>query len=275
MASFQHRAFLFALCLLILAAPALGTEDIVFSSLPNPNVYPVFIILERDELPASFVPARGGVAGLLALMRSGQADVCLLNHAPAQKMSQDNGWALAGPCIDRAVYLLSYATIPNREAIEELSIISALPGGSPDKLYQAGKFKNQPRFTDLYLAIQLFLKKDADALLLPEPFISQTVLKLRERGDTFTITDMQQLVTGSPTMAVNDVVVRRSQDVPAVRAALDRATTFIAENPREAAAIIAAGFQVHFHKPLPVEALQEALESGRLGFTRAEVGHQD
>lgn len=259
---------------LALLLPARGLGEIVFTSLPNPNVYPIFLILEEGELEAEFLPARAGVAGLLALMRSDQADVCLLNREPARKMSADFGWHLTGPTITRAIHLISYKPVESREDIEPLQIIAAFPGGSPDKLFQAGGFTNQPRFTDLFLAMQLFLDHKSDALLLPEPFISQTVLQLRARDESFTVTDIQTYAVGDTVQAVNDGVVRREEDLAPVRAALARATLFIREHPEEAARIISARFEEYFQKPLSAAVLQEALASGRLRFA-TEVGHQD
>lgn len=249
-----------------LSGPAAATERLTFTSLPNPNVYPIFIIIDQNYLNADFIPARGGVAGLLALMKSGEADMTLLNQAPAQRMADDNGWQLTGASIVRAIHLLSYPPVDSAADINRLSIISAFPGGSPDRIFQAGNFAVTPKFTDLYLAIQLFLKQEFDALLLPEPHISRVAGILRQQGIEVHISDMQQLALGRDTTPINAGVVRPGFSLEAIDQAFLRAGEFISAQPEEATRIISAAFEDHFRKPLPQSALLEALSSGRLQF---------
>ncbi len=247
-------------------SPAGAGAKPTFTSLPNPNVYPIFIIIDQGYLDADFIPARGGVSGLLTLMKSGKADITLLNRVPARNMAAANHWQLMGATIVRAVYLLSYGPVDDRSAIDGFKIISAFPGGSPDRIFRAGNFTVEPKFTDPYLAIQLFLKRDYDALLLPEPYISQVAGLLDERGSDYFISDMQQLCLGREKTAINAGVVRQGYDLDVISAAFCKAAAFIADHPQQATEIIAAGFEKHFKKKLPAAALREALSSGRLQF---------
>lgn len=270
----KTRVLLTAILLLVFFPGTALAERLTFTSLPNPNVYPLFIIIDQSYLDADFIPARGGVAGLLALMKSGKADMTLLNRMPAQRMARDNGWQLTGATIVRAIHLLSYPPVNSRSDINKLKIISTFPGGSPDKVFQAGNFSVEPKFTDLYLAIQLFLKRDFDALLLPEPHISRVAGLLRERGATFSISDMQQLALGRDRVPINAGVVRPGFALEEINRAFVRAGDFIREHPDAATRIIAAGYAEHFRKPLPQTALLEALTSGRLEFGMAQDDEQ-
>lgn len=251
---------------LVVSSPGKAEDRLVLTSLPNPNVYPIFILIDQGYLNADFIPAYGSVASLLTLMKSGKADVALLNRVPAKNMAEDNHWQLMEATIFRAVHLLSYKQINHRDDIEKLKIISAFPGGSPDKIFSAGDFTVVPKFTDPYLAIQLFLKKDYDALLLPEPYISQVAGLLRNQQEPFFISDMQWLSLGQQETDINAGVVRQGCDLAPIRAAFRKAGGFIHRYPRKATEIIAAAFVTYFHKTIPTEALYEALASGRLQF---------
>lgn len=253
-------------CGLLFIAVEVAAQPLRLTSLPNPNVYPIFIIIDQGYLDAEFVPARGGVSSLAALLKAGKADLALLNQAPARQLAKDQGWQFMASTITRAVHLLSYSPLHDRNHIDSLTIISAFPGGSPDKVFSAGNFSVTPRFTDPFLAIQLFLKKDFNALLLPEPYISQVAQLLRDRGDTFTVTDMQVLCLGRKETDINAGVALPGVDLESVRSAFLKAGRFIHDQPRRATDIIAAAFAQHFHKALPEAALAEALTSGRLQF---------
>lgn len=241
-------------------------HKIVFTSLPNPNVYPIFVIIDQDYLAADFIPARGGVSALLSLMKSGKADITYLNEKPARNMARSNNWTLLGPTISKAVHLLSYGKINDRDDIEALDIISAFPGGSPNMIFKSAHFSVQPKFIDPYLAIQLFLKKDYNALLLPEPYISEVANLLIERGESYDITDIQQYVQSQEVVGINAGVVREGYDLKKIRQAFTRAAAFIDQHPQQASEIIAAGFSTHFNKKVPLAAIREALSSGRLQF---------
>lgn len=262
------RSLLTVFLLLCLGTRALA--GIVFTSLPNPNVYPMFIILDQQYLAAEFVPARGGVAQLLALLKSGKANVTYLNRQPAQIMADQQGWQPLEATIRKAVYLISYAPVTGRDDINRLKIISAFPGGSPDMIFRAGNFSVTPKYTDLFMAIQLFLKKDFDALLLPEPHISRIAGVLREKGIDFTITDMQEMAPVKDCLVINGGVALPDVDTDQVKAAFDKATAFIRADPERAARIIAADFQRYFGKEVPEAAVLEALASGRLLFATEE-----
>lgn len=255
---------------LALCSPLIAGDRLVLTSLPNPNVYPIFILIDQGYLDADFIPAYGSVAGLLTLMKSGKADMTFLNRIPAQNMAADNNWQLMDATIVRAVHLLSYKPVASRDDIEQLSIIAAFPGGSPDKIFTAGGFKVVPKFTDPYLAMQLFLKKDYAALLLPEPYISQVAELLRQRGDAFFISDMQQLCLGQQETAINAGVVRQGFDPELIGAAFKKAGRFIHQHPQRTTEIVAAAFDKYFHKTIAAEALYEALASGRLKFAEEQ-----
>ncbi|MBN1957799.1 MAG: hypothetical protein JW773_06320 [Desulfuromonadales bacterium] len=255
---------------LVACAPLMAGDKLVLTSLPNPNVYAMFIAIDQGYLDADFIPAYGSVASLLTLMKSGQADATLLNRMPAENMAEAHHWQLIEGTIVRAVHLLSYTPIGSRDDIEQLTIIAAFPGGSPDKIFTAGGFTVIPKFTDPYLAMQLFLKKDYPALLLPEPYISQVAGLLRNRGEMFFISDMQQLCLGAKTTDINAGVVRQGFDPDLIAAAFKKAGRFIHQNPRRATEIVAAGFEKHFHKTIAAEALYDALASGRLKFAEEQ-----
>ncbi|PLX99143.1 MAG: hypothetical protein C0622_10965 [Desulfuromonas sp.] len=267
-----RRKYLPLLLALILGWCGTTWAKTTFTSLANPNVYPIFIILDQHYLDGDFIPARGGVASLMALLKSGDADVTVLNHEPAVNMAQQQGWQLLEPTIVRAVHLLSYPPVSSKADIEKLKIVSAFPGGTPDKLFRAGHFANEPKFTDLFLAIQLFLNREFDALLLPEPHISKVADLLQARGDNFHISDIQLLTLSSEATPLNAGVARPDVDRATVEQAFAAACTFIKRNPEQAAAIIAKGYDSYFRMPLPEAAVLEALQSGRLMFA-TEVGH--
>lgn len=244
---------------------------IVFTSLPNPNVYPLFVIMDQQYLVADFIPARGGPASLLALLTSGKANVTILNKAAAQKMAERHNWTITAATIVKAVHLLSYAQIKDSADIDKLQIISAFPGGSPGKIFQAGNFSTIPKFTDPFLAMQLFLQKDFNALLLPEPYISQIIGILHDRGVTYHLTDIQQLALQRDHFPLNAGVIRNKTDVEQIKTALAKAVVFIQQNPEPTARIVAAAFKKYFHQSLPEPIIAIALSSGRLQFAMEDL----
>ncbi len=239
---------------------------VVFTSLPNPNVYPMFVIVDQQYLAAEFIPARGGPASLLALLISGKANVTVLNEIAAKRMVDRHNWTLMDATIVKAVHLLSYTPVESSADIDKLQIISAFPGGSPGQIFQAGNFSVMPKFTDPFLAIQLFQKKDFNAILLPEPYISQIIAIMHDRGETVYQTDIQLLALQREQFPLNAGVIRKEIDAEQVRTAFAKAVAFIQQHPDRAARIVSESFQKYFHINLPTTTIAAALNSGRLRF---------
>ncbi|MGM0416648.1 MAG: hypothetical protein ACQEQK_06820 [Thermodesulfobacteriota bacterium] len=259
----KTRKLLLALVIL-LVYPCVTSAEITFTSLPNPNVYLPFIIMDQGYLEANFVPARTGLSEMLALLKSSRADVALLNYNAAKKVAEDYGWSFEAGRISKAIHLISTSPVTHRKQMESLRIVSAFPGGSPAHVYSAGNFNNQPRYTDIFLSQTLFLQGRFDAILLPEPHISELVEQLRQRQKKFFLYDMHEK-TGYNSL-LNGIVIRRERDRAPIVTACKEAVDFLYSQPQQAVDIIASSYKKYFGKSLPREAVLDALQSQRLYF---------
>ncbi|MCX8084286.1 MAG: hypothetical protein N3C60_05125 [Calditerrivibrio sp.] len=236
------------------------------ASLANPNIIPIFVMLEKGYLTGEFVPVTGDVSALIGVLRASKADAIAVNYEAAQRIAKDTGFLYAGSTISRAIHIITVEPIKDKNDLESKKIVASFRGGSPDILFKKLNLKNEPTYTDLQIAVQLFLKGDFNAILLPEPHISNVVLKLKGMNKAFYVYDVLSLYDKSYRYPINAYLSKDETTNKALKEALKKSVQFINSNPDETVKIFNANFKKYFNIDFPYAALEEALKSGRLKF---------
>lgn len=243
-----------------------GFCSIKIASLPNPNIIPIFVMLEKNFIQGEFIPLTGDLSALIGVVRAGKADAIAVNYEASQKIIKDTGWFYSGSTISRAVNIITTTPINNKNDLETRKIIASFRGGSPDILFKKLNLKNEPTYTDLQIAVQLFLKGDFNAILLPEPHISNVILKMKGMGKQYFVYDVIDLFDKNYKYPTNAFISKDENTNKVLKEALKRSVTFINENPDETVKIFNANFKKYFNIDFPYAAIEEAIKSKRLKF---------
>ncbi len=250
--------------LFILIVFNVSAKTIRITSLPNPNLLPIFIIMDKKITDLQFVPSVNGVSNIAGLIKSGKIDVAALNFELKNVFTKKFGWKYGGSFIKKAIYVLSYKPLDNKSDLEKLKIIAAFKGGSPEKLYNKLNLSNKPVFTDLMIAIKLFLKKDYDAILLPEPMISKTINLLEKKNKKYYIFDVA--TNANYYKPVNAIIANKEVDLNELKSAFESAIKVIKTNPDYTTKVFLTYFKKYFKRNFDGVALEKSITSGRLLF---------
>ena len=259
-------AILFTLLVFSTSYNARAHEPIRIASLPNPNLLSIFVIMDKGIENVEVVPARDGVSSIVGLIRAKKADAAVISYETVSTLSDVTGFRYVCSNISEAVHILSYKEINSTDDLKNLQIVASFRGGSPDILYRRLNAPVKPVFTDPFVAINLFVKKEYDALLLPEPLISAAARMLEKKGMGYNTFSVKNNITPAYTDPVNAVIAKDAPTAERLRKAYKKATEFIRENPDEAVAIFNENFEKHYNRKFNSMALLKALKTGRLMF---------
>ncbi|MCA1927046.1 MAG: hypothetical protein LDL10_01700 [Calditerrivibrio sp.] len=254
--------FLFTIFIL----PIFSYAEIKVSSLPNPNLFPIFIIEEKGFANLKFIPAVGDGSTLVGFIRSGKVDAVFFNYEAAEKLTKETGWIYAGSTISKAVHIITKYKISAKGDLEGKKIVGSFRGGSPDILFRKLNLKTEPIFTDLQVAFQMFVNGDADAIFLPEPHVSNLLLRMRTMNREAFVYDIISLSGKDYRYPINATIVKNDEIKKVLKDALEKAVEFINSNPKEAIKIFEVKYKRYYNTNFPVEALSEAITSGRLRY---------
>ncbi len=243
-----------------------GFCNIKIASLPNPNIIPIFVMLEKNFVQGEFIPLTGDVSALIGVVRAGKADAIAVNYEASQKITKDTGWFYSGSTISRAVHIITTTPINNKNDLESRKIVASFRGGSPDILFKKLNLKTEPTFTDLQIAVQLFLKGDFNVILLPEPHISNVALKMKSMDKQYFVYDVIDLFDKNYKYPTNAYISKDEHTNRILKDALKKAVAFINEHPDETVKIFNANFKKYFNIDFPYAAIEEAIKSKRLKF---------
>ncbi len=248
--------FLFSILLLTSALFA----KVTFTATASPNILPIFVMMEKGFADVDFIPTNGGMPELAAMLKGKKADAFSANAEAVKKITEGTEFIAINTNVAKAVYILSYTPIDSPKSLESLKIVSAMPGGTPDKLFQKLSLANKPTFLDVPMAKQLFLKKEFDAILLPEPHISELIGK--SQGIQTYIFDLNP----KEGAALNSAAILDLEKKGEINDAYQKAIEFIHASPEESAQIFARYYEKYFNAKFNADALKKALESKRLLF---------
>ena len=241
-------------------------ENIRVASLANPNVVVAFVIKDKSYAKIDFIPIFGDIASMIGLIRAGKVDAVFTNYEAAQKVRKDFGWHYSGSSISKAVYIITNRAIKQKNDLEDFKVVGSFRGGSPDILFRKLQLKKEPIFTDLNIAVQLFLKGEYDAIFLPEPHISNLILKLKELNKNYYIYDILSLYDKPYKYPINALLSKDENIHNILLDATKKAVSFINSHPEEAIKIFNANFKTYFNMQFPTNAIEEAIRSKRLQF---------
>jgi len=257
---------------------------------PNPNMVPLFVMMEQQEdLATELVPVPG-VPELTAAMQGGQADAALFFSAAGAKLYNKGALAdlrLWSVNVWRALYLVADPQVGGLDDLVGKKILASFPGGAPDLVMRAAMrqagYDPDADFTIEYLPSaqvkQMLLAGKGEAALLPEPQASALMVKAEAQGLALeAVADLQAgfeaaawqagLIPLGATFTTQALL-----DDPARRAALERfdaaysqAGTYAMAHPDETAEIVEQAFAAHFGGQMPARAVADAIRSGRLVF---------
>jgi ABC-type nitrate/sulfonate/bicarbonate transport system substrate-binding protein len=212
----------------------------------------------------NFIPSINGISNIAGLIKSKKINAATLNYELKDTFVDKFKWEYSGSFIKKAIYIISYKPISSKNDLQNLKIISSFKGGSPEKLYNKLHINNKPIFTDVMIAIQLFLKKDYDAILLPEPMISKIINMLTKKNIKFSIFDLSKNIDYHK--PVNALITRPEIENKKLEVAFKQAINIINKNPEYAAETFVKYFKKYYKRNFDKQALKEAISSGRLVF---------
>lgn len=241
-------------------------SQITIGSLPNPNVVVAFVMKDKNFAEIQFVPVMGDVSTMVGLMKSGKVDAVFVNYEAAQKLAKDFNWVYAGSSISRAVHIITTEPIKDKSDLERFNIVGSFRGGSPDILFKKLNIKKEPLFTDLNIAVQLFLKGEYNAIFLPEPHVSNVILKMKKLNKNYYVYDILSLYPTPYRYPINALLAKDVETQRKLVEATKKAVEFIENNPDEATKIFNNNFKNYFNMEFPSAALEEAIKNKRLKF---------
>ncbi|MEA3344751.1 MAG: ABC transporter substrate-binding protein [Chloroflexota bacterium] len=160
---------------------------------PNPNMVPLFVMMEqREDLAVELVPVPG-VPELTAALQGGQADAALFFSAAGAKLYNKGALAdlrLWSVNVWRALYLVADPQVDGLDDLVGKKILASFPGGAPDLVMRAAMrqagYDPDADFTIEYLppaqVKQMLLAGKGEAALLPEPQVSALMVKAEAQG---------------------------------------------------------------------------------------------
>jgi ABC-type nitrate/sulfonate/bicarbonate transport system substrate-binding protein len=257
---------------------------------PNPNMVPLFVMVERQEdLAVELVPVPG-MLELTAALQGGQADMALFFSAAGARLYNKDALAdlrLSSVNVWRALYLVADPQVGGLDDLVGKKILASFPGGAPDLVMRAAMRQagNDPDadFTIEYLPSaqvkQMLLARKGEAALLPEPEVSALMVKAEAQWLALeAVVDLQAgfeadvwrtgLIPLGATFTTQALL-----DDPARRAALERfdeaygqACAYAMAHPDETGEIVERAFAAHFGGQMPAQAVADAIRSGRMVF---------
>jgi len=256
----------FLLPFFLLLTVASFAENIRLASLANPNVVVAFVIKDKAYAKIDFIPVLGDMSNMIGLIKAEKVDAVFTNYEVTYKIKKDLGWFYSGSSISRAVYIITNRSIRQSKDLEYFNIVGSFRGGSPDILFRKLLLKKEPVFTDLNIAVQLFLKGEYDAILLPEPHVSNVIAKLKELHKNFYFYDILSLYDKPYKYPINALLSKDENTHKILMDATKKAVDFINSHPEEAIKIFNANFKKYFNMQFPTAAIEEAIKSKRLQF---------
>ncbi|MBE9525302.1 MAG: ABC transporter substrate-binding protein [Chloroflexi bacterium] len=294
---FQTAVIVFLTGLLGACGPATSEADVLRVAVPpNPNIVPLFVMMEQQEdLMVEIVPVPG-IPELTAALQGGQADAALFFSAAGAKLYNKEAlpdlrlWSIN---VWRALYLVADPQVGGLDDLVGQKILASFPGGAPDLVMRAAMrqagFDPDADFIIEYLPSDqvklMLLAGKGDAALLPEPQVSALIIKAEAQGLPLgAVVDLQ---TGfesdgweaglTPLGAL--FTTQSLLDDPVRRAALEdfdagysQACAYATAHPEETGKIVERAFAEYFGGQLPAQSVANAIQSGRLVFKSCPAG---
>ena len=257
---------------------------------PNPNIVPLFVLMEQQEdLAVEIVPVPG-IPELTAALHGGQADAALFFSAAGAKLYNKEAIAdlrLWSVNVWRALYLVADPQVTGLDDLVGKKILASFPGGAPDLVMRAAMrlagYDPDADFVIEYLPSDqvklMLLAGKGDAALLPEPQASALIIKADEQGLSLgSVVDLQAdfyadsweagviplgaLFTTQPLL---DDPVRRAA-LESFNEAYSQACNYAMLYPDETGEIVERAYALHFGGQLSGQAVADAIRNGRLIF---------
>ena len=261
---------------------------------PNPNVFPVFVMMQNNpefninllavssggEVPPSFQSGEADVATIYTYV---MAKHYITGAIPDLELKAVTLWD--------NFYIVSKAEFDTWESLMGKTIIVTGPGGTgqngaPDFILQAALRKEGFALTDFnieYLqmeeGMQKVLEQEAQAILFAEPAASGFVTNALMSGVTLSKTlNLQLSFNGynswtSGKIPLGGIGIRSSYDTSEKEEAVDafveaykEAANYIRDNKNAASRIISNGLSQYYSQAFPFPIISRSLSGGSLDF---------
>lgn len=257
---------------------------------PNPNMVPLFVMMEQQEDPEVELVPVPGMPELAAALQGGQADMALFFSAAGARFYNEGALAelrLRSVNVWCALYLVADPQVGGLDDLVGKKILASFPGGAPDLVMRAAMrqagYDPDADFVIEYLPSaqvkQMLLAGKGEAALLPEPEVSALIIKAEAQGlDLEAAVDLQvgfeadtwqagliPLGATFTTQAVPDDPDRRVA-LGRFEEAYSQACAYAMAHPDETGEIVERAFAAHFGGQMPAQAVADAIRSGRLVF---------
>jgi len=291
---FSKQIFIFLIFLLLLGTLAyvssIGDERfrLSFTSPPDPNMIPAFILLEKGKLyrkgiELRYIPSRGA-EDMMAHLQRGDVDLALFSLSGGARL-YSKGFKeirLVGIHVWKALYVVAGIDVNGWEELKGKHILIAFRGGHPDIIARscimAAGYNPDRDFKIEYLPVEqikmMMLSGSADAAVFPEPHVSMLITKSKENlkaaidlqeefAHSFPNWKSNNLLLGG-LWAIASKVRGKERAIKSFVTAFKEANEYAEKNPDEAGSITSVYFMKYFGGNFPTEAVSAALKSGRL-----------
>ena len=266
-----------------------------FTSPPDPNMIPAFILMEKGGLDKKgikleYIPSKGA-GDMMAHLQRGDVDLALFS-VPGGARLYAKGFKeirLIGVHVWKAIYVVTGRNINRWEDLKGKRILIAFRGGPPDIIaracMRAAGYDYEKDFKIEYLPAtqikMLLLSGNADAAVFPEPHVSMLIVKSRgklkaaidlqkEFAQAFSNWERNNLLLGG-LWAIASNVEEKGKAIQSFVSAFKEANVYAEENPDKAGKITTNYFAKYFGGNFPAEAVTAALKSGRLALEFKKV----
>ena len=255
---------------------------------PDPNFIPFFIMLdqktlEKQGVDLEFIAAKD-LPDMMDVVKKGKTDIAIFSIPHGAKLYA-NGLKtlrLVGVHAWKAIYVVAAQNISGWKDLVGKKVLIAFKGAPPDIIardsmksagYDADKdFEIEyPPVPDI---LKILLSGKADAAVVPEPWVSQLILK--SGGKLKVAIDPQkgftELVPGCEggeipmggLWVIAPNIENKKAAVKKFVAEFDKANDYAMSHPQETGKITSEYFLKYFHKQLPPEVIAYSLSNDLL-----------
>lgn len=271
------------------------TVELVVVSPPNPNVFPVFLMMkDNPELNITLKPVNGG-SDVPPEFQSGEADITTIysyimaNHVVSGKIPD---LQLSAVTLWDDFYMVSSPEITSFADLVGKTVLVTGPSGTgengaPDKILQAAILRTGHQLSDFTIRYELIetamnevVSGSADALLLAEPAATGFIIRsLAEQGvtlaksislqdvlDGYTLWENGKLPLGGVATLKQYGSQAKTEEVDKFVKAYEIAANRIMMDKQYASGVISEGLMSYYNQEFPSPLIFRALTNGTLEF---------
>ena len=255
---------------------------------PDPNFIPLFIMLSQKTLAKQgidleFVPAEG-LNRMIDILKKGGTDIAIFSIPHGAKLYAKGlkTLRLVGVHVWKAIYVVAAQNVSGWKDLVGKKVLIAFKGAPPDIIardsMKSSGYSPDKDFKIEYSSapdiLKLLLSGKANAAVVPEPWVSQLILKSGgklkmaidpQKGFTKLVPECQEgeIPMGGLWVVVPNVT-NKKEAVKKFVTEFDKANDYAMSHPQEAGKITSEYFLKYFHKQLSPKVIAYSLSNNLL-----------